>query len=138
MTQWSDLVTILNFASILELKSDSMLNHKNLSFNATMSISSNPAGYLSPSEEIQGVSFNEVKYEEVQNFFMTCWYLMMSRYSFWVPIEFAMKSVLDDECKKSVKNGEFRRKLIKFSWNLRNIHFCYQENRWSLKRMKQE
>ena len=72
MTQWSDLVAIVNFASILELKSDSMLNHKNLSFNATMRSPSDPAGNFSSSEEIQGVSFNEVKYEEIQNLFMTC------------------------------------------------------------------
>ena len=128
MTQWSDLVTILNFASILELKSDSMLNHKNLSFNATMSISSDPAGYLSPSEEIQGVSFNEVKYEEVQNFFMTCWYLMNHDEQIFI---LSSNRICDEERSR----WWFRRKLIKFSCNLRKIHFCYQEN---LKRMKQE
>ena len=58
-----------------------MLNHKNLSFIATMRSPSDPAGYFSPSEEIQGVSFNEVKYEETQNLLMTCRYHMINRSS---------------------------------------------------------
>ena len=67
----------LNLATIHLLKCDSMLNHKNLSFKAAMRSLSDPAGYFPASKEIQGVSFNEVIYEDVQNkdvYIITLWY----------------------------------------------------------------
>ena len=58
------------------LKCYSMLNHKNLSFKATMgSPSRSQQGSLSnipPREEIQGVIFDEVYNEYVQDFQKTC------------------------------------------------------------------
>jgi len=39
---------------------------------AAMRSLSDPAGYFPASKEIQGVSFNEVKYEDVQNLLRTC------------------------------------------------------------------
>ena len=53
-----------------------MFNHKNLSFKAAMRSLSDPAGNFPPSKEIQGVSFTEVKYEDVRNILRTCIYGM--------------------------------------------------------------
>ena len=49
-----------------------MFNHKNLSFKGAMRSLSDPAGYFPVSKEIQGVNFNEVIYEDVQNSLRTC------------------------------------------------------------------